>query len=96
MVRHIVFFRFKEGLSEDDRACLIDALEGLKAKIALIKELEVGKDLAGKHNSYDLALNSVFDCLDDVEAYAVHPDHVEVVKLVKEVCESSVKVDFEF
>ena len=95
MIRHIVLFKFKEGTSADERAGLADALSGLKNKIPLVKELEVGADLGGKPNSYDIALNSVFDNFDDVEAYAVHPDHVEVVKMVKELCESSVKVDFE-
>ena len=96
MIRHIVFFKFKEGVGEEDQNSLVSALEGLKAKISLVKELEVGKDVAGKPNSYDIALNSVFDNFDDVEAYAVHPDHVKVVELVRELCESSAKVDFEF
>jgi hypothetical protein len=96
MIRHIVFFKFREGVGEEKQARLINALESLKAKIPLVKELEVGRDVAGKPNSYDIALNSVFDNFDDVEGYAVHPDHVEVVKLVRELCESSVKVDFEF
>ncbi len=96
MIRHIVFFKFREGVGEEKQTRLISALEGLKAKIPLVKELEVGRDVAGKPNSYDIALNSVFDSFDDVETYAVHPDHIEVVKLVKELCESSVKVDFEF
>jgi len=96
MIRHIVLFKFKEGVDEERQTFLINALEGLKVKIPLVKELEVGRDIAGKPNSYNIALNSVFDSFDDVETYAVHPDHVEVVKLVKELCDSSVKVDFEF
>jgi hypothetical protein len=96
MIRHIVLFRFKEGVDEERQAFLMSALEGLKAKVALVKELEVGRDIAGKPNSYDIALNSVFETFDDVEAYAVHPEHIKVVELVKELCRSSVKVDFEF
>ena len=96
MIRHIVFFRFNESTSAEERAALIDALKGLKDKIDLVKELEVGEDVGGKPNSYDIALNSVFETFDDVENYAVHPDHVEVVGMVRRLCESSVKVDFEF
>lgn len=96
MIRHIVLFRFNSSASAEDRAILIDALKGLKGKIELVKELEVGEDVGGKPNSYDIALNSVFESFDDVEEYAVHPDHVEVVTMVKRLCESSVKVDFEF
>ena len=96
MIRHIVLFRFNSSASAKDRAALIDALKGLKDKIELVKELEVGEDVGGKPNSYDIALNSVFETFDDVEKYAVHPDHVEVVTMVRRLCESSIKVDFEF
>lgn len=96
MIRHIVFFKFKDGVEKLERDGLANALEGLKEKIDYIRELEVGFDVAGKHNSYDLALNSTFDSFEDVEKYAVHPDHVKVVDMVKELCGSSVKVDFEF
>lgn len=96
MIRHIVLFRFNASASPGERTALIDALKGLKDKIELVKELEVGKDVGGKPNSYDIALNSVFETFDDVEKYAVHPDHVEVVTMVKRLCESSVKADFEF
>lgn len=96
MIRHIVLFRFNASASSKDRAALIDALKGLKGKIDLVKELEVGADVGGKPNSYDIALNSVFETFDDVEEYAAHPDHVEVVTMVRRLCESSVKVDFEF
>ena len=96
MIRHIVLFRFNPSASAKDRAALIDALKGLKDKIELVKELEIGTDVGGKPNSYDIALNSVFETFDDVEEYAIHPDHVEVVTTVRRLCESSVKVDFEF
>lgn len=96
MIRHIVLFRFNPSASSKDRATLIDALKGLKDKIELVKELEVGTDVGGKPNSYDIALNSVFETFDDVEQYAIHPDHVEVVNMVRRLCESSLKVDFEF
>lgn len=96
MIRHIVFFKFKENTSNNERETLISSLEGLKDKIEVVRELKVGRDVGNKPNSYHIALDSVFDTFDDVETYAVHPDHVEVVKMVKEVCESSVKVDYEF
>ncbi len=96
MIRHIVFFKFKENISKQSKEKLIADLKNLKGKIPLVIELEVGIDIAFKPNSYDIALNSIFKTFDDLEEYAVHPDHMDVVKIVKELCESSVKVDFEF
>ena len=96
MIRHIVLFKFKENISEQSKEKLIADLKNLKKKIPLVIELEIGVDIAFKSNSYNIVLNSVFETFDDVEKYAVHPDHLDVVKNVKELCESSVKVDFEF
>jgi len=94
MVRHIVFFNFNDDASDKEKAELIEALKGLKDKISLIKELEVGTDIAGTEKSFDLALNILFNSFDDVQEYISHPDHVEVVKLVKSYCKATAKVDY--
>ena len=94
MIRHIVFFKFNEEASAGERAELVAALKRLQKQIPLVKELEVEPDIGGKPNSYDIVLNSVFENMDDLEAYAVHPDHVKVVERVKALCQSSVKVDY--
>jgi len=96
MIRHIVFFKFRGNTSNEEREALISSLEGLKDKIEVVRELMVGRDVGNKPNSYHIALDSVFETFDDVEAYAIHPGHVAVVGMVKELCESSVKVDYEF
>ncbi|MCK4739374.1 MAG: Dabb family protein [Deltaproteobacteria bacterium] len=96
MIRHIVFFKFKDNATEADQQGLIDDLLALKDKIPLIKELEVGTDVAKKPNSFDLALNSVFNTLAEVGEYAVHPEHVLVVEKVNALCKERASVDFEF
>lgn len=96
MIRHIVLFKLKKGVKETEKKQLVDSLKALKGRIPLVKEIEVGLDVGGKHNSYDIALNTVFDSLDAVEEYAVHPDHQKVLAIVKDLCESTVKADFEF
>ena len=94
MVRHIVFFNFNDDASDTNRSQLIDGLRGLKSKIDLIKELEVGTDVAHTPKSYDIALNTLFDSFEDVQTYISHPSHVEVVELVKKYCSSTAKVDY--
>lgn len=94
MVRHIVFFNFNEDASESEKSQLIDGLKGLKSKIGLIKELEVGTDIADTPKSYDIALNTLFDSFEDVQSYISHPVHVEVVGLVKKYCSGTAKVDY--
>lgn len=94
MIRHIVFFNFKEGATELERAEVIDGLKGLKDSIDVVKELEVGVDPSGGETSYDLALNTLFDSHDDLKIYAEHPKHLEVVVIVNKYCAGRVKVDY--
>ena len=95
MIRHIVLFKFKSQASQDERSALAAQLESLKQEIGNIRSLKVAWDVGKKPNSYDLALDSTFDTMEDVEEYAVHPSHVKVLETVKQVCESTVKVDYE-
>ena len=45
---------------------------------------------------WDICLDSEFDTLADVNAYAVHPDHVAAAGLLKEVKADRACVDYEF
>lgn len=96
MIRHIVLFKIKQGTSIEKIHDLVRSLKNLRESIFYVYELEVGLDIGKKSNSYDIALNSVFENSDDLEAYAVHPEHVKILKKVSELCESTVKVDFTF
>ena len=95
MIRHIVFFKFKPEITKEQKNKLVEDLKALKKKIPLIQRLEVGFDIGRKSNSFDLALNTDFNTWEDVEKYSIHPDHVMVVKFIKQVCEDVCKVDYE-
>ena len=95
MIRHIVFFRMKEG-KEAEAGRLAHALSALKVGTGgLMRECEVAHDVVHAKNSYDVALNSVFAGRDDLEKYRVHPEHVKVLDLIHEVCHDTVKVDYD-
>lgn len=95
VIRHIVLFRFKEGVPEPDRKELVQRLKDLKKKIPCIVEMEVGADVVGDTYSYHVGLNSLFRSREDLNLYRDHPDHLEVVKIIQTVCASTVKVDYE-
>lgn len=92
LITHIVFFKFKDA-KDIDR--VKEALLGLQGKVPQLRHLEVGVDIIRSERSYDLALVTKFDSLADLDAYQVHPDHQEVVKLVGTVKESVVAVDYQ-
>ena len=86
-VRHIVSFRFKDDVDEDARALLVDNMRSMLAREEfrhLVKASTVGVDIgiphpSGAKNATVVAMVD-FASQEDYEAYAVHPDHLRVIK----------------
>jgi hypothetical protein len=95
MIRHIVLFKIKAGIGPDKVERLTEALRALKDTTSgYMVECEVAIDEGRKSNSYDVCLNSVFRNMDELEKYAVHPEHVKVLDMVRELCAPTIKVDY--
>lgn len=95
MITHIVFFRLSD---RTDRAIAetLEKLLSMDGKIPQIRQLEAGADIVRSERSYDLALITRFDSMDDLQAYQVHPYHAEqIVPFVRSICSSIVAVDYE-
>ena len=99
MLNHVVLFKFKAYPSDEKQEKLNQlktALLGLKEKIAELKYIEVGTNYELDAKSFDLCLITHFENEADLKTYAVHPEHLKVVELVKEFTENRAAVDFEF
>jgi hypothetical protein len=94
MIRHIVLFKFKDEITQKRRNEFAKELRRLADVIPEVLALRVGVDMGGKPNSFDLALDSTFATMEDVETYAVHPDHLAVIESVNQICADTVKVDY--
>lgn len=94
MITHIVFFKLKDRNRESVEEAR-NVLLGMQGKIDLLRHLEVGADVLHSERSYDIALVTKFDSMEDLSAYQVHPVHVEVAKYIGTVRESSATVDYE-
>lgn len=93
MFTHIVFFKLKNKDKVDEARNILLSMEG---KIPQLKGLEVGVDVLHSERSYDLALITRFDSLEDMNTYSVSEYHVnEVLKYLKPMLESSKVVDYE-
>ncbi len=95
MLKHVVFMKFKEGVTESQIEDLENSLALLPGAIEEIREFNFGRDVIRSERSYDFALVSAFDDLDALQRYQVHPDHQRVVSKVKAVTEKILAVDFE-
>jgi hypothetical protein len=94
MVTHIVFFKLKEASAEAVSGAK-EKLLSMEGRIDLLRHLEVGVDVIRSERSYDLALVTRFDSLEDLQAYQVHPYHADVVAAyMKSVSAAVVAVDY--
>jgi len=94
MITHIVLFKLANPTVETLEATR-NKLLSMDGKIDLLRHLEVGIDLIRSERSYDIALTTKFDSLEDLQAYQVHTYHAgEVVPHMKSVCSSIVAVDY--
>ena len=98
-IRHIVMWKVS-GTSPEERSQqyteIRDALEGLNGVIPEIRSLTVSQNIHKIGDNFDVVLDSVFDSIADVEAYAAHPAHVEAGKVPKSYAVGRAQVDFEF
>ena len=94
MLKHVVFFKFKQGVAEAEIVDLEKSLAELPLIIPEILSYEFGRDVVRSERSYDLALVSTFRDLDSLQRYQIHPDHQIVLQKVNNLCESVLAVDF--
>jgi hypothetical protein len=94
MVTHIVLFKMKDR-SGEDAARVRELLLSMKGKIPGLQSVEAGLDYSRETRSFDVALITRHDDRAALAAYQVHPEHVAVAKVIAELREQSVAVDFE-
>ena len=94
MITHVVLFKLKDRSPRSIEKAR-DVLLGLKGKIPVLLYLEVGTDVLHSERSYDIALITKFDSMEDLQAYQVHPVHLEIAKYINSVKEFSISVDYD-
>jgi len=95
MITHIVLFKLKDRSEESIRKAT-DKLLSMNGRVEMLRHLEVGRDVVHSARSYDIALFTKFDTLDDLQAYQVHPYHGgDVAPYMREASEGVAVVDYE-
>lgn len=81
MVKHMILWTLKEEFSaaekETIKAGIKEGLEGLQGVIPGLLEIRVNTGRLDSSNA-DLMLDSTFESIEALKAYAVHPAHAEV------------------
>ena len=98
MVKHIVLFKLKDEIIEEDKLIIANqfkkAIEALPATIDFIRKIEVGVNI-NPDEIWHIALYSEFDSLEDVKRYATHPNHVAAAGIIADAKAGRSCVDYE-
>jgi hypothetical protein len=94
MLTHIVVWKYRADVTQEQRDAHLAALRRLPALIPEIVGFNVGYDVLGLPRSYHTGLTSTFADRAALDAYTVHPEHQIVANMGKEISENVVSVDF--
>ena len=102
MITHVVLFRPRQNLSQDERAGLAEALRAAMRSIPSIRRARVGRRLTHGRPyeqlmrvDYEYAAFLDFDDLAGLKEYLEHPAHEELAKRFFQVLEEGLMYDFE-
>ena len=97
MVKHIILWKLKESLTEEEKtAARAEAnrrLEALNGKIDGMISLKVVTDRLPSSNA-DMMLDSEFETVEALAGYQTNPLHVEAATYVRSVVEARLCLDF--
>jgi hypothetical protein len=96
VLRHVVFFKFKDGTSDDQLKTITDAFAALPTKIDAIRDFEWGTDVGveGLSKGFTHCFFVTFADAAGRDAYLPHPAHKAFVDLVKPHLEDVCVVDY--
>ena len=91
MIKHIVIFKVNDKSKIDTaKQMILD----LKSKITEIVDIEVFSDIGYDESASDFGLITTFKNIDDLDIYAKHPDHLEVIKFIKTIATERRAIDY--
>lgn len=97
MIRHLVMWNFKDGLSDEEKARYaqemkekVEALDGLFEGVLQVKVIHTA--LPGSNR--DVGVDDLFTDEEALQAYQVHPEHVEVGKWLSGFLQDRTCIDY--
>lgn len=97
-ILHVVMWRMNGATPDERRAqsrLAVAAFEATRGSISGLLEMQVGVNVVDAPDAWDVALSMRFENRTALEAYAHHPAHLEIKKLVGPMRMERKQVDFE-
>jgi len=99
MIKHVVAFRIKKELGAEEKAEAMNKmktlLEALPSKIDELQAAEVGINFNLTDAAFDVVLTTSHHSVEELNTYAGHPDHLEVLTYIRSVISERIVVDYE-
>lgn len=94
MLTHIVCWKYKAETTQQERDEHIARLRDLPNVISDIISFNVGADVLHLERSFDTGLVAVYENMDALDRYTVHPAHQATANFGKQIAERVISVDF--
>ncbi|PYS48863.1 MAG: stress responsive protein [Acidobacteria bacterium] len=94
MLTHIVIWKYRADVEQAVRDEHVARLRRLASIIPGVLRLNVGFDVLSLPRSYDTGLVATFRDRAALEAYTVHPEHIMVADMGRNISEHIASVDF--
>jgi hypothetical protein len=91
VLTHVVLFRLRDGADVDG---IVARLEGLRERVAVLRDLEVGRNVVDSPRAYDLCVVARLDDAAALAAYQADPAHLEVVGALRPEITEAASVDY--
>ncbi len=95
MVEHLVWFKLKSGVTQDEKNAMLQALRDLKGNVPNILHLACGEDFSGRSRGFEIGLIVRFPDKKSLEAYGPHPDHAAFGEKFRHLWDDVQALDFE-
>ena len=87
MVKHIVFFKTREGASATELAKMVADFRKFGSSAGYIRNFSIGHDISHR-GAFDMALSCELETEADVQRYGADPEHRRIVSdFVAKLCE---------
>ncbi|MDQ6725373.1 MAG: Dabb family protein [Actinomycetota bacterium] len=92
---HVAVFTWKPGVTDAERAALVDGLAALPALIPELRAYRFGPDVGLTTGNDEFAIVAEVDDVEAYRRYAAEPHHVDVIeRLVRPILQSRHAVQF--
>jgi len=95
MLQHYVLLKYRDGTSSAHIESFCERMRALRAAIAEIRHLEIGRDELHDTRSWDVVLIMQFESVAALRAYQRHPAHRVVMAFNDPFVADLAAVDFE-